>query len=91
MVVVVSVTGLVAVGVWRYSKLKIRRIARAYTFLTILGRNGSTVDSSNRIAATIDMFAAKQLKEPVAVHVDNVFKGSPQALLSEAKTKGFRG
>lgn len=91
MVVVLSLTGLAVVGVWRYSKLKVRRVARAYTFLTILGRSGSTVDSSNRIASTIDMFAANQLKEPIMLHVVDVFEGSQQALLLEARAKGFRG
>lgn len=93
MVVSILITVLVVavIGVWRHFRLKERRIARAYTFLTILKRDGSTVDSSNRMALTIDMFAANQLKARTALHIDKVFNGKHLALISEARAQGFRG
>jgi len=89
--VVAFLAGMLIVGTWWYFKLKARRLAKAYTYLMILKRNGSTIDSSNRIALSIDMFAADQLKPSTMLHVNQVFNGNPAALISEARSQGFRG
>jgi len=89
--VLIAVLAVAVIGVWRHFRLKERRIARAFTFLAILKRDGSTVDSSNRMALTIDMFAANQLKPRTTLHIDEVFNGNHLALISEARAQGFRG
>lgn len=91
MVVVLLLAGLLIVGVWWHFKLKGRRIARAYTYLMILERDGATIDGSHRVALSIDMFAANQLKPRTMLHVNEVFKGSHLALITEARSQGFRG
>lgn len=82
---------LLALVIWRNYMLKERRAARAYTYLVILSREGSTEASSNRIALSIDLYAAKQLKQEIALHVNERYRGSLPALMSEAQSKGFRG
>lgn len=91
MVVVLLITGLLVAAVWWYFKLRGLRLARAYTYLMILKRDGSTEASSNRIAISVDMYAANQLKTTSLRHVVTEYKGSRSALIAEAKSKGFRG
>ena len=88
---VVLLECLLIVSVWWYFKLKGRRIAKAYTYLMIIKRPGATEDSANRIALSIDMFGANQLKPLTMLHVNEVFNGNKQALISKARSQGFRG
>lgn len=84
-------TAALMVGVWWYFKLKHRLLVRAYTYLVVLKRPGSTVESSNWVSLSIDMYAANQVKQASMEHVDEVFNGSRAALLAEARAQGFRG
>lgn len=84
-------TGLLVITVWWYFKLKGRRLARAYTYLVILKRPGSTVESSNWVAFSIDMYGANQIKQAIRDHVNEVFNGNQPALIAEARAQGFRG
>lgn len=89
--VALLLTAVLVAGVWWYFKLKGRLMARAYTYLVILKRPGSTVESSNWVAISIDMYGANQVKQAIREHVDQVFNGSQPALLAEARAQGFRG
>lgn len=91
MLYAVLIPCLLAVGGWWYLKLRGLRLARAYTYLMILGRSGSTPESSNRMALAIDMYAANQLKPTTTSHINEAYHGSPPALLAEARSQGFRG
>jgi len=82
---------LLAAGVWWFFNMRVIRLARAYTYLRILARAGSTPESSNRIALSIDMYAANQMKPTTTSHVNDVYQGSQPALLADAKSKGFHG
>jgi hypothetical protein len=84
-------TAVLMGGIWWYFKLRERLLARAYTFLVILKRPESTVESSNWVALSIDMYAASQVRQAIGEHVDLAFNGSRPALLAEARAQGFRG
>ncbi len=84
-------TAALMVGVWWYFKLKGRLLARAYSYLVLQKRPGSTVESSNWMALSIDMYAANQVKQAMREHLDQVYGGSRPALLAEARAQGFRG
>ncbi|ABL00230.1 hypothetical protein Ppro_2625 [Pelobacter propionicus DSM 2379] len=84
-------TAALMVGVWWYFKLKGRLLARAYSYLVLQKRPGSTMESSNWMALSIDMYAANQVRQATKEHVDVVFNGSRQALIAEARAQGFRG
>jgi len=82
---------LLAVGIWRHVKSKEMRVARAYTYLAILKRQGSTEEVANMVALTTDGYGARQLKREIALHIDEKYNGSQQAMISDAKAKGYRG
>lgn len=82
---------LLVAGIWRHFRTREIRAARAYTYLALLGREGSSEEVANRMALTTDMFAARQLKREIALHVDSAYSGSLPAMISAAKSKGFRG
>lgn len=84
-------TGLLMAALWWHFKRRGRRLARAYTYLVILKRPGSTVESSNWVAQSIDLYAANQVKQHTRQHVDEVFNGSGAAMIAEAKAQGFLG
>jgi hypothetical protein len=87
----VVLTIVFTVALWWYFKLKGRRLARAYSYLVLQKRPGSTIESSNWMALSIDMYAANQVKQAMREHLDQVYGGSRPALLAEARAQGFRG
>lgn len=88
---VLLIGGILLAALWWFFKLRGRRLARAYSYLVVLKRPGSTVESSNWVALSIDMYAANQVKRVARQHVDEAFNGSRAALIAEARAQGFLG
>ncbi len=84
-------TAALTVGVWWYFKLRGRLLVRAYTYLVLQKRPGATMESSNWMALSIDMYAANQVQQAMREYMDQAYGGSRTALLAEARAQGFRG
>lgn len=83
--------GILLAAFWWYAKRREMLLARAYTYLVILKRPGSTVESSNWVTHSIDMYGARQIRKAIREHVDEVYSGSRAALIAEARAQGFLG
>lgn len=78
-------------AIWFLVVLRGRLIVRASTYLMALQQDGATTASANRLASSIDSFAANQLRNGAMYHVNEVFNGSRLAMISEARLRGFKG
>jgi hypothetical protein len=78
-------------SVWFLTVLRGRLVVRASTYLMALSQEDATTISANRLASSIDTYAANQLRHGAMFHVNEVFNGSRLALISEARLRGFNG
>jgi len=78
-------------ALWFLIVLRGRLLVRAATYIMALQQDGATTDSANRVASSIDSFAANKLRSWAMTHVYESFSGSRLALISEARLRGFNG
>ncbi|TGU70314.1 hypothetical protein E4633_19190 [Geomonas terrae] len=64
---------------------------RASTYLIMLSLPDATPESANKLALSIDTYAAKELLPGTLSHLNEMFNGSHLALISEARLRGFHG
>lgn len=64
---------------------------RASTYLMALAQTDTTPETANRLAFSIDSYAAYHLRTAALYHLNEVYNGSRLAMISEARLKGFRG
>lgn len=65
--------------------------ARASTYLIALEQPDATQLFANKLALSIDTYAAKELLPGTIYHLNEVFNGNKLALISEARLRGFIG
>lgn len=66
-------------------------VVRASTYLMALSRPDTTLEMANTLAASIDFYAAYQLRAAALYHLNDAYNGSRLAMISEARLRGFRG
>lgn len=76
---------------WYWSLLRGRLLVRASTYLMHMERPDATPELCNRLALSVDLYAAKQLAPGALYHCREVFGGHQLALISEARLQGFIG
>ncbi len=64
---------------------------RASTYLMALAEADATPEAANRLAFSIDSYAAYQLRSSAIYHLNEVYSGSRLAMISEARLRGFAG
>lgn len=64
---------------------------RASTYLMAIAQNDATPETANRLAFSIDSYAAYQLRTAALYHLNEAYSGSRLAMISEARLRGFRG
>lgn len=64
---------------------------RASTYLMALAQTNTTPETANRLAFSIDSYAAYHLRAAALHHLNETYKGSRLALISEARLRGFTG
>jgi len=65
---------------------------RASTYLMALDTQADTTpETANRLAFSIDSYAAYQLRTAALYHLNQAYSGSRLAMISEARFRGFRG
>lgn len=80
-----------AIGTIWFFALRGRLTVRASTYLMALSQPNATPELCNRLALSIDTYAAKQLLPETRYHLNSVFNGNSLALISEARLQGFIG
>lgn len=84
-------TSSIIEAAWFIFALRGRLTVRASTYLMVLSQTGATRYSANKLALSIDSFAATHLRNAAMYHVNEVFGGSRLSLISEARLQGFLG
>lgn len=64
---------------------------RASTYIMALAQHDATPEIANRLAFSIDSYAAYQLRPAALYHLNEAYSGSRLAMISEARLRGFRG
>lgn len=79
------------VALFWFFALRGRLTVRASRYLMALSQPDATPELANRLALSIDTYAAKQLLPETRYHLNEVFNGNRLALISEARLQGFSG
>jgi len=74
-----------------WTMLRAKLFVQASTYLLQLDISGLSPEHANRLALSIDLYAAKALTQGALCHCQELFCGKQLALISEARLRGFRG
>jgi len=88
---ILIILALAFAAFWYWSLLRGRLLVRASAYLTHMKRPDATPELCNRLALSIDLYAAKELMPGSLFHCQELFNGRQLALISEARLQGFRG
>lgn len=79
------------IALFGFLVLRGRLTVRASSYLLAMSRPNATPELCNRLALSIDAYAAKQLLPETRYYLNEFFNGNRLALISEARLQGFMG
>lgn len=79
------------IGLIKFLLLRGRLTVRASAYMLALSQQNATPELANKLAMSIDTYAARQLQSETSFHLNEFYNGNRVALISAARLHGFNG